>query len=580
MVFLSVVKHRFHNEDVNNFWNEIELMYNNKEKQRLESERAMRTKRCHVNISSKTQDMMENMAEETVELAITKKKPARKRKSISYVESSEEEDCLSDPDYVEKPKRSNRSCGKTKRDAMDNGDISEDTTLVETSPSTLQAQPTITSLNNSEDNTIAQSTPQQTPTSFDMSENFSFSRESTPCPVVQPAQQVLINTPNKPIVTKVMCDKYSPYLVCVFSATINHVKETIDEGTYREIEKLLLMKNRLVLQESFVKKLESIFETDYAKIESKIINETIVEGDSQSTFVLGHESDIIKKLPKQLRENFMKPARNMVPTTLPGFIRKKCNEFVRDFASRNTNKLPRALLHDGRWKESNEKLAKITDGILETLNDSWNNSAFSPEEAEVLNEITYLTNLIVPAIRASLKNLPHGKFTYISTYERQSIASADRRKRSGRRPDIIFVMMDRGKKYELMYTECSRLFCTEQKIKDDAVKIWRETNDGMYWVYKGRRPEKDEFGIIGLQVAGSTLRLTVLIRDGANVDRYYHLHESRIPVQKSEPAIVAKFIETLLILRNILIVNMSLLPHGSTPKSDRQKEDSTTVDSE
>ena len=101
----------------------------------------------------------------------------------------------------------------------------------------------------------------------------------------------------------------------------------------------------------------------------------------------------------------------------------------------------------------------------------------------------------------------------------------------------------------------------------------------MYWVYKGRRPEKDEFGVIGLQVAGSMLRLTVLIRDGANVDRYYHLHESRIPVQKSEPAVVAKFIETLLILRNILIVNMSLLPHGSTPKSDRQKEDSTTVDS-
>ena len=48
-------------------------------------------------------------------------------------------------------------------------------------------------------------------------------------------------------------------------------------------------------------------------------------------------------------------------------------------------------------------------------NDSWNNSAFSSEEAEALNEGTYLTNLIVPAIRASLKNLPHGKFTYIST---------------------------------------------------------------------------------------------------------------------------------------------------------------------
>ena len=57
----------------------------------------------------------------------------------------------------------------------------------------------------------------------------------------------------------------------------------------------------------------------------------------------------------------------MVPTTLPGFIQKKCNEFVRDFASRDTNKLPQTLLHDGRWKESNEKLAEITDGILEML---------------------------------------------------------------------------------------------------------------------------------------------------------------------------------------------------------------------
>ena len=59
-------------------------------------------------------------------------------------------------------------------------------------------------------------------------------------------------------------------------------------------------------------------------------------------------------------------------------------------------------------------------------------------------------------------------------------------------------MMNRGKKYELMYTEYSCLFCTEQKIKDDAVKIWCETNDGMYWVYKGQRLEKDKFEVIGL----------------------------------------------------------------------------------
>ena len=106
----------------------------------------------------------------------------------------------SDSESIKNKKpRSNRSCGKAKRDGTENentpssvqltmtSDTSEDTTLVEISPSTLQAQPTITSLNNSEDNTIAQSTPQQTPTSF-ISEDFSTSRESTPCPVIQPSK--------------------------------------------------------------------------------------------------------------------------------------------------------------------------------------------------------------------------------------------------------------------------------------------------------------------------------------------------------------------------------------------------------
>jgi hypothetical protein len=41
-----------------------------------------------------------------------------------------------------------------------------------------------------------------------------------------------------------------------------------------------------------------------------------------------------------------------------------------------------------------------------------------------LNEGTYLTNVIVPAIRATLKNLPLGKSTFVSSSERQSSASA------------------------------------------------------------------------------------------------------------------------------------------------------------
>jgi len=56
----------------------------------------------------------------------------------------------------------------------------------------------------------------------------------------------------------------------VFGTTINHIKKTIDEKTYRKIEKLFLMKNRLVLQKSLLKKLKSIFEKNIKKLNQKL----------------------------------------------------------------------------------------------------------------------------------------------------------------------------------------------------------------------------------------------------------------------------------------------------------------------
>jgi len=142
----------------------------------------------------------------------------------------------------------------------------------------------------------------------------------------------------------------------------------------------------------------------------------------------------------------------------------------------------------------------------------------------------------------------------------------------------MFVMKHDGKKYELIYVESSRLSCTPQKEKDDEIKLWRETNDGMYWVHKSSGPDKGEFGIIGIQVAGRIMRLNVLIRDVGNVHRYYHLYEAEIPVQQSDPSTVTNFVKTLLILRNILIVNMSLLLNAPSVRSKRNK-DSSNVDS-
>ncbi|CAG8651862.1 13654_t:CDS:2, partial [Ambispora leptoticha] len=135
--------------------------------------------------------------------------------------------------------------------------------------------------------------------------------------------------------------------------------------------------------------------------------------------------------------------------------------------------------------------------------------------------------------------------SFISTSERQSIASADRKgkEQMGRQPDIMFVLKYLEVFFELLYVECSRLYCTQQKKKNDEIKLWRETNDGA--------------------------------KDKANVHRYYHLQFAEIPVQLSDANVVAKFIETL--LRNILIINVSLLYHASIFTSQRQMEDSTTV---
>ncbi|RHZ81501.1 hypothetical protein Glove_120g7 [Diversispora epigaea] len=223
-----------------------------------------------------------------------------------------------------------------------------------------------------------------------------------------------------------------------------------------------------------------------------------------------------------------------------------------------------------------EKISYVVEEVLSTLKDIWNNPALSTEVAKTLNEGTYQSTVIVLTIRAVLKNLPLGPLSFISTSERQSIASADRRG-VGRRPDIMFVIKHLDVFFELMYIECSRLFCTEQKKIDDDIKLWRECNDGMYYTRKTLNPDKDQFGIVGVQIAGDTLHLNVLIRDKTNVHRYYHIQSAKIPVRFSGEGDVIKFVETLLFLRNILITNISLLCHGSVSQSQRLVEGSTTV---
>ncbi|RHZ63714.1 hypothetical protein Glove_328g94 [Diversispora epigaea] len=335
-----------------------------------------------------------------------------------------------------------------------------------------------------------------------------------------------------------------------------HIIGAVKTNEERPLSSGQIEKNIKALKGKLKKNPAQLHQYLFSSINKVSISELTWE-DPLASQVISDDSDLVLNLPIQLRDSFIKPVRQMVPPFLSPIIQEKCNEFVENFIGRGIDSLSRKLVHNGKWKESNEELAEVASRILGTLNDTWNNQAFDPEFAKLQSEGTYVNNVILPAIRATLKCLPLGKSTFVSSSERQSSASADRKGdgRLDRRPDIMFE-------------------------KNDGVKLWRETNDGMYWTRKSCKPDKDEFSIIGMQVAGKKLRLSVLIRDISEVHRYYHLHESEIPIQQSPPSVVTKFIETLLILRNILIVNMSLLHNASLPKSVRLVEDSSTIDSD
>ncbi|CAG8656147.1 3309_t:CDS:2, partial [Paraglomus brasilianum] len=274
----------------------------------------------------------------------------------------------------------------------------------------------------------------------------------------------------------------------------------------------------------------------------KVTASSLRWSDLLTNQIIDDSSDLVKGLSSPMKKKFLKPAWQML--------------------------------------ERIEILKEVTKEILNTVKDIWNNPAFGPNFVDSLNEGTYVSNVVVPLIRATLKNLPFGKSSFISTYECQSIASKDRRGvgKTGRRPDIMFEVHREGKVYELLYGECSRIFCTPQKELDDKVKLWREVNDGLYWVRKGCKPEKEQFGIVGIQIAGRKLHLSVITRGVDEIHCRYNLHSAEIPVNPMGDYDLTNFIKTLLTLRNIIIINMSLLFHAPTSISHRQ-EDSSTVSS-
>lgn len=66
----------------------------------------------------------------------------------------------------------------------------------------------------------------------------------------------------------------------------------------------------------------------------------------------------------------------------------------------------------------------------------------------------------------------------------------------------MYLLNRENKIFELIFGECSRIVCTNNKIKEDEIKLFRETNDGMSFIQKKCCPENENFSIIGIQIAG------------------------------------------------------------------------------
>ena len=89
-------------------------------------------------------------------------------------------------------------------------------------------------------------------------------------------------SPYRPIITKATYDQISTHIICAFNTTIYLVKETTESTLYEKIEKLLKMRNRLILKRPITEKLYAIFQADYSEIISKIMTETEAE-DSETS---------------------------------------------------------------------------------------------------------------------------------------------------------------------------------------------------------------------------------------------------------------------------------------------------------
>ncbi|GET66578.1 hypothetical protein GLOIN_2v1776328 [Rhizophagus irregularis DAOM 181602=DAOM 197198] len=173
---------------------------------------------------------------------------------------------------------------------------------------------------------------------------------------------------------------------------------------------------------------------------------------------------------------------NKMKCTPPKLVVKKCEDFLENFEVLSTHKIVENAKHDNKWKEDDSDLLKITGRILDVLGEIWSSPIYATSTSRnKQSEGTYITDVIVPLLRASLANLPNG-YICTSIAERQSIASKIRKNKG----------------------------IDGERIDDDDVKLWREMIDGTSAINALCKPAGNEFGVVGIQIAGLDMNIMIV----------------------------------------------------------------------
>ncbi|PKC13883.1 hypothetical protein RhiirA5_410069 [Rhizophagus irregularis] len=97
----------------------------------------------------------------------------------------------------------------------------------------------------------------------------------------------------------------------------------------------------------------------------------------------------------------------------------------------------------------------------------------------------YLTDVVIPLIRAAIKDIPNFNYMRVTTSEMESKNSKERWKLQkcssfGKKPDAMIIATICNIEFEIMFLEGSRLVADKGKRHSDSVKLWRGSNDGIW----------------------------------------------------------------------------------------------------